>query len=520
MKLFPLQAIGSQGINTDLPPWTLPLEYITSGNNFRLLADSIENVPADINWGTPVSGFNGGHTRFAGVSSGEFWLVAGRIEVWVWNGAIFSDISSTNGYAAIGIDQELNWNSCMLGDIPIINNKQVYPEYWSPQDINQVLQPLQFDAANTWQDLGYQFAVIRSHKDFLFALDLFENGVEFPNSYRWSHPADINGLPFTWDENDLSSLASKEQLAGDTGRIIDGLSLRDAFCIYSERGIDILDFTGGDFVFRRRRLSSTIGVLSVNNIVEIKGTHFFIGDGDIYANDGNSIKSIGHDNIRRRLNQNGSGDFYDRAFVVENVLAKEVWFCVPENGSVYPNTAYIFNYIDQTWGIQKLPDNMAHASYGRKSVPPVTWANVTDTWASSTSTWSGSGTPPLSDRIIAVDNSDSSLIDIDPVGTTIGNTVSFVERTNMPLEGVVGVVTITRAYPRITGAPVNIKIGAHEYPGSNITWSNVVTYDPAVDRKIDLRITGKLIAWRVDSIGSGLFNMSGLDLEYADAGKR
>jgi len=520
VKLFNLPAIGSQGINSDLPPWNLPLEYITDGIDYRPIGDALRNVPSEETWGTPASNFNGGHVAYAGVSSGDFWLVAGRTSVQVWNGSVYTDISSTLGYGAIGVDQELDWNSAMLGDIPILNNRQVYPEYWSPQNVSQILQPLQFDVANTWQDMGFQFSVIRSHKDFLFALDLVEGGVELPNSYRWSHPADINGLPFTWDENDLSSLASKEQLAGDTGRIIDGLSLRDAFCIYSERGIDILDYTGDAFVFRRRRLSSTIGVLSTDNIVEIKGIHYFIGDGDIYVNDGNSIKSIGHDSIRLRMNQNGNGDFYNRSFAVENILLKEIWFCVPEGGSLYPNIAYVYNYVDKTWGIQTLPENTAHAAYGRKSVASDTWATVTGTWASTTKTWSGSGTPPLSDRIIAIDNATSELIDVDPVGTTAGASNSFIERTNMPLEGIDTVVTITRIYPHITGSAVTIEFGGQRYPGDNVVWSNVQTFTPGVDRKLDLRVTGMLMAWRVKSIGTGLFILSGFDCEYANAGKR
>jgi len=60
----------------------------------------------------------------------------------------------------------------------------------------------------------------------------------------------------------------------------------------------------------------------------------------------------------------------------------------------------------------------------------------------------------------------------------------------------------------------------HEYTGSNIVWSSPFVFDPATDRKIDLRVTGKLVAWRVLSIGTGLFRLSGFDCEYANAGQR
>ena len=231
-----------------------------------------------------------------------------------------------------------------------------------------MLQPLQFDASNTWAAKGYRCQVMRSHKNFLFAMNLQEGAVELPNAYRWSHPADINGLPASWDETDTAYIAGKDQIGGDKGAIIDGLSLRDAFCIYSESGVSILDYTGGEFIWRLRELSFTTGLFAKNCVVEVKGSHFFLADGDIVTNNGSTLDSIVHNVLRKRLNAKANSTYYDRSFVARNDTLKEIWFCVPEDDSVYPSTAYIYNWKDNSWSIRDLPEGLPSATFGPTQV--------------------------------------------------------------------------------------------------------------------------------------------------------
>jgi len=275
-EIFTVDNMGNKGINTDVTHWSLGPEYITDGINFRVFANGIQSYGGYEEWSTSPEPFNPGYLIHPLTQTGDYWLVAGRHSVRSFDGGNWTDISSTSGYPGLSVDDELKWNGCLLGDIVIINNIQAEPEFWGPINPQTALKPLPFDPESSWSEKGYSFHTIRSHQNFLFALNLVEDGLELTNSYRWSHPADENGLPFTWDATDPSSLAGKAQLGGDSGAIIDGLSLRDSFVIYAESGIDILDFTGDEFVFRRRELSSTVGFISSNSIVEAKGIHFFI----------------------------------------------------------------------------------------------------------------------------------------------------------------------------------------------------------------------------------------------------
>jgi hypothetical protein len=545
-ELLTLSNAGVKGINSDIKPWELEPEFITSGANFRIFAgairasggsevwslgslsnpvvDEFDNIVIDEFGNTLVdqitATFNPGFLIPVAAVSADYWIAAGRSDVKVFDGATWTSIASAAGYASLGTDDELNWTGCKLGSIPIINNPQASPEYWSPQSPGQILQPLPFDASNTWLAKGYSFNCIRSHKNFLFALNLTEGGVELPNSYRWSTAADINGLPFTWDETDLSGLAGKAQLGGDAGTIIDGLSLRDAFAIYSENAITMLDFTGDEFVWRARDLSSTIGLLAKDCVVEVKGTHFFLSDGDIVKNDGNKIDSIIHNRLRRRLSSSISEEYFTNSFVVKNNALKEVWFCVPDDGAILPNIAYIYNWKDDSWAIRDLPEATAFAAYGSQAPATTTWNDWGGSWEEQSTVWGSRKITPLDDTIIGVNSASSALIMLDPsIPNTDLNT--RIERTDFPLEGHRQVTTITRLYPHIEGAgSLNISVGSQDYAGAPIRWSPPSEFTPGVDRKIDVRTTGELHCWRMESIGTISFDFSGMDIEYAKNGQR
>jgi len=207
MKTLVVSNLGQKGLNTDLAAWELPPEFLTYGINFRAVANKLETTSAYDPLSAPAVPINAGHLMSVEVSSGNYWLTPGRTAVNIFDGATWFDVSNPAGYAALITDDELDWTSCMLGSIPVINHEKLYPEYWSPQSTSTLMQPLEFSPGTTWAVANKSFKVIRSYNNFLFALNLTEGGVELPNSYRWSHPADTNGLPFTWDETDNSSIA-------------------------------------------------------------------------------------------------------------------------------------------------------------------------------------------------------------------------------------------------------------------------------------------------------------------------
>lgn len=535
MKFESLNGLGFKGINTDLAPWELPYEFITDGANFRVDGNRIVSAGASRVIATPGNDPQGGHLVPVHTPSGDFFLIlgggSGNWRCQSWDGTAFADISSAPG-AYVGISAPENWTSCLLGKIPIVNNRQHFPEYWNPQTGGTDLQALLFDQGpTTFAAANIQFRTIRSFKNILFALNLTEGGVAIPNGYRWSHPAPVNDLPPSWDETDTAFIAGKAQIGGDVGAIIDGRTLRSGFAIYSEFGVTVLYESGDEFVWDPKPLSDSYGVLNDKCIQEVKGVHFFLSDGDIIKNDGNRLTSAVHNVILKRLRSQLSADYFDRSFSIRDTVKKELWFCVAEGSAQFPNVAYIYNWAENKWSIQDLPytfvdpnvtENTIHAAFGIVGVAQLLWSSfTTETWADSGLSWAGNTASPLSTKILGLDGTDGSLVELDPIGGTGQQTDFFIERSDIALEGHEWVTTITRVFPYIDSPnPVEIRIGHQEGAGKGIFWDDTVTFDPTTDRYIDVRSTGPLHAYRVSSIGTGGCSISGMSCEYELDGRR
>jgi hypothetical protein len=366
-----------------------------------------------------------------------------------------------------------------------------------------------------------------SHKQFLFALDLVSNGVEISDGVRWSTPADINGVPESWDHLDVTKVAGLVTLGGDGGKIIDGRTLRDAFVVYRESSISVFDYIGGQFVWQIRHLSTHTGLISPDAIIEVRGKHFFIGDGDILVNDGNTITSLLYNRLRTQFARNIDPDNYANSYAVKNNISNEVWFCVPEPGRTYPNIAYIYNWEADSWSIREIPES-PFANYGAQNSPVITWGTIDSIWGSAIGSWGQRQVSPMDDTIMAITKPESIgvggkilLLDFTVTGAEVPfNTV--IERTGFALEGLNNVTTITRVYPHMRGpGSCYIQLGSQNHPGAPIRWKPPVLFDADDDRKVDIRTTGELHCFRIyaNDIVS-YWELSGIDVEYVNSGAR
>jgi hypothetical protein len=527
IELLQMAKAGLSGLNTDLPPWDLPPENLTDGNNFRVSDAAIlahngwSQAPNITSIGTP--------TRMATVFTGtdDIYLVGGANEVITYDGAV----SNTLKHWTTALVDAHAWSFAMLGAIPIINHPERGILYWYPVSPSVPLAYLPFSTtpARTWEQsvLKKSGKVIRAHKNWLFLLNLTEdvNGIttQFPDAYRWSHPAEINKAPVTWDETDRNFLAGMASIGGNSGHIVDGLSLRDSFIIYSDNAINVLEQTGDVFVWRRRELTQSIGLLSKDCLVEVNGKHFAITASDIVLIDGYSVTSLLHNRIRKHFISRLSSTQYRKSFAVSNTAMKEVWFCIPSEDSAYVSIAYVYNWKDDSWAIRDLPFGTTHMSYGALTGGVTTWAALQATvpqtpWTSMTKPWGASNNSPFAKTLVGLDILNH-MYNIDARDAASRDT--YIERTNFAILGHKQVTTITKVYPHIRGvAPVRITLGSHDYAGSTVRWKPPIIFNPATDRKVDVLTTGALHAWRIESIDASYFEFSGLDIEYAQAGVR
>lgn len=505
------------------------------------------------------------------VQGQDYFVVSNKLKDYMFDGASWLNITSADKVeGSIGSDTNL-WTYCKLGFNVILNHPEHFPEYWTG-DFGTTLKGLPFSPTKTFKQAAIKCKAIRSFKNFLFALNLTEQGVAYPYSYRWSHPADENGIPFSWDELDLSTLASKESVGGDYGDIIDGLALRDSFCIYTEKAIHVLDYTGDDFVFKRRLLTSSYGCIAPNCIVEAENAHYIMTPSDIIINDGTTVISLLTDNLKH-FYANISSLNYKNSFAVVNREKSDIWFCFPEGNYQYPSAAIIYNYVTKKFGLTRLTDSagkvgtMSSICYGVEIPTAYPWDLLDntfltwDTWSlplESTQYFKGIGLDGELPSIPTVtttdkwDNTAQSALktDLFCVGPTftrieqlynaIGSltpTVTFYEKTNWAIDGQLAIKTVTRIYPHITvqnsvlnvdgtttivAGTAKLYVGSHDYNNSDIRWepANGIEFNPLTDRKIDVRTTGELAAIRFEFRGYADVRFYGYDIEYAINGAR
>lgn len=556
-KLLTINNFGSVGINQDVNKSILPPEIFTEGINFRLFNGNIETFNGEVILGRPPTDINAANIIWVSVDGSNYYILLGLHNIIVTDGLTYTNISSlpSSAYPGLSAGDEYKWNWSKLGTIPIINNVQHFPEYWSPQSPSQIFQPLNFRPAVTWSTAGKKCKIIRSHKNFLFALGLNEGGTDMPYAYRWSHPADINGLPYTWDETDLAAIAGISQVSGDYGVIVDGLSLRDNFCIYTQNAIVILSYIGGEFVWNARPLTTSYGLLAQDCVVEVNGVHYFISEGDVLRNDGSSITSLLHNRMRTRIASSISSTYSSRSFAVANYADKEIWFCLVEEGFDMPNLAIIYNWEDDNISLRELTPTLAKLTYapilqglvnaisepwstfsatswGSEADPwnmlseaanltlPITWQNTGLSWDDYTKNWDYSSVSPFSKSLVGVSPLTSDIVAVEyyTPGTTLD---TYIARESFVIEDQRQVKMVTKIYPHMQGiAPLEISVGAQDYTGGPISWSDPITFTPNRDRAINVRSTGKLHSWKFASIGSGTFTLSGMDIEYTLAGRR
>ena len=604
MTVLKLNSLGSQNINFDLEPCDLSSNTLTYGTNYKLLNGKIRASNMSYTLATPPVNLKAGLIMPVQDDSNSFYMLIGQSAAWVFDGSAWYNISQVGAYTGISAGGELLWTGCLLGNIPIVNNVQDYPAYWSPQQTLQKLQPLNFGASftlaitnyigagtttvegtvastagysigdiltisgatgteqaklngvwtiasiptgttftfvvtttvavgtltttlgtttksgQTWQAHGLSAKVVRSHKNFLFALNLQQSSTVLATSYRWSHPADINGLPYTWDETDLAAIAGIASVGGNMGDLVDGLTLRDNFMLYSQRGISVLSFVGGDLIWARTVLSTSYGLLAKNCVVESKGYHYFLSEGDILKTDGNSIVSVLHNQMQTQLVNNIDTINYMNSFAFSNPVTEEIWFCIPQVNHVLPNIAFVISAQDDLVSMRSIPDTTTGINFGPNLQVPILWSNVLGGWDQNPKNWTYDPTSIFSRTIVSTNNVTSAIISLElDDATTTQNTL--LERLSFPVEGQEVVTTTQSVFPHIVSQePVLIQLGSQQFVAGPVAWKSPVSFDPNTMRKVDIRTTGKLLSWRISSTGTLPFTLTGLDIQYVVNGLR
>jgi hypothetical protein len=100
----------------------------------------------------------------------------------------------------------------------------------------------------------------------------------------------------------------------------------------------------------------------------------------------------------------------------------------------------------------------------------------------------------------------------------------YAERSAWPVKrDLIEMARVTRIYPRITGTPgdtVRFWIGVRTTQLASIQWYGPYNFTLGTDYKIDTRISGRLMDFRIEYSGTNTFRFSGMEYEFEKDGLR
>ena len=386
MALVPLVNIdnaGQYGIVTDIPPYQLPPNAWSGGNNVRVRNSGIKKCAGfeEVFASCPIPP----HHIFP-VSDGTsvYWLALGEDKAYVFKnqGGGWTNITRQTTGADVNYttSEEEGWSHTIIGGVPVMTNFRDPPQFWGLSSGIYATGTKLAELSN-WEASTDLCKSIKSFKTFLIALNLTRASVPYPKLVKWSNEAASHAVPTSWDEADATKDAGEYELADTPGDIIDGLQLGESFMIYKDDAIYIMNYIGTPFIFSFKLLSPTIGILAKNCVSEFSGGHFFFGKTNIYLNNGQTISPLLTDRLRREVFDNLDGDNFKRSFTVADYNRNEMLACYPSGGYTYPNKAIIWNWSTNTLTLRDLP-NPSSMGFGVAFV-----STDSDEWDDNTKDW-------------------------------------------------------------------------------------------------------------------------------------
>ena len=520
MARIPIYNLGTQGVLSDPPAHTLPPEVWTNSGNMFCAKKQIRRTLGYVDaLGTPTVAPS--FIFFVPSLDSNIWLYTSLTKAYVYDDGTHTDITRTSGgdYTAT---THRDWNGCLVGGIPILNNGADIPQYWSAISSGTPLANLP-----NWPST-LRAKVVRAFGGYLIALNITESSTNLPQAFRWSQRADPGAVPASWDYTSPATGAGRVELTDASGgQIVDGLILGNQFIIYKQNATHTMRFIGGQEIFQRDLLFQT-GILAPRCVTGFnKGRmHLVVTEDDIIVHGGNSsAESIIQDKVRDTVFGELDSSNYLNSFVVEDPAYKKVLFCYPTQGQTIPDKALVWDYGDNTIDYRDIIGVSADIGSLVVDTDTVTWDGDSGTWDADTGVWNEEAGFLGRRRVLFASPSETKTWVLNSTyvfGSTV-QTRSFVERTGLAIVGrdrqgqpkadYETRKLFKRIWPKITGlASVYVSLGSQEDLQDEVTWASSKLFIP--DQKyLDFEVAGKFGAVRFESTDDAPWQLEGYDLE-------
>ena len=505
--------ITLQGVNLDVDPIDLPPDVWTEATNMVPEPGSMAraNGYREV-FPTPL--FPPYYLQYTPQLNEPYWLYAGRTNIAVIDpAAAHSDITPGGTLPAV---PENGWSGGNLSGLAVVNSAETGPYYWF-NGIGPEALTLPGQRPNT------RYRVMRPFKYHLVGMVVIGESSEIPDELHWSDASDPGQIPATWVPA-ADNEAGDNILADENGAIIDGMSLRDSFFIYKQDSVYEMTYVGGNSVMRFRKVFGTVGILTQNCVVRVKGTHIVLGNGDIYQHDGQNIKSLADGVIRDTFFATIDDTYYRNSFAVYLEAKEEVWFCVPTTGSERPNLALVYSVDTGTFGYRQLPD-ADFAATGIIAVdgtaPVEDWDTDAQAWNEDTTSWLNQTLSVTEDAILIADADGEKLYQGD-TGTTADGVGygSSVGRLGLDLQDPQREKAIRRIWPRINApadAAFTLELFNQRDPMAGQEVVGSYNFVPGTEG-VAVNVNARYLGMRISTEDNVAWSLGGVDIEYLPRG--
>jgi hypothetical protein len=512
--IVPVSTVATPGLIKDLPPHRLPLGAWTSVKNIRFGDGFASAGYAQRTIFNPTE-----LPLFLSSARGDnlLWVMASAKKVFAFDEISFSDITRDSGpYTGGEFDF---WNGKMFNGFYVLNNGVDVPQSWNLIEKSTLLVDLP-----AWQP-NVRAKVIRPFGAFLIALDVTKS-VRDQRLVKWSHSADPNTLPSSWDETDASKDAGEVSLAEGKDAMMDCLPLLASNVVYSELQTWRMAYIGPPNIFGFFLVFPSSGILAQGCVQDFKNSHFVVTQDDIVVHNLNTIQSVADASIRRWFFSNLDGDNYLMTRVVKLLDEREMWVCFPTNGSALTH-ALVWNWNYNTWSIQEL--GVAKCVTDSYSAP----SSTPDPWSTNDYTWNGETTQVWGGGFKAFKYTEALLLGTEGAIYHIGDgnagTVSVsLERTgiiNVDPEAVdeLSYKQVLSLRPSISapeGTVIQISVGHQDAVSQTVIWDDSVAFMVGADIEVALNATGRYLAVKFEWTADKDTKLYGFYLDVVNLGER
>lgn len=511
------------GLNADQPPEKLPGGMWTDSRNVVYRDGAAEKAKG---YTAALGSLSFTAVYLSTISDGQnqFWVYgrsgASTEAVYATDGSTHANISSTS-YTLTATD-DLAFNGGAFHGQLIINEGSRDPQSWLPSLSNK-MQPL-----NAWPS-NVTAKVVRTFKDFIFALRITDTGTYNPRLLRWSDLAAPAALPSSWDFTDPTNRAGRKEFGETPDNLVDCLPLRDSLIVYKEQHTWIGQYIDLPDVFAFRQLFSESGLLAEDCARPIKSRHFAVTPDDIILHDGNAAESIISGRTRRWLFNRINTNLFRRCFVVADYREREMLFCFPEAGNDWPNLALVWNWHENTFSPRELGVGM---TFGMHGIVPGSAAETFDsssgTFDSDPGVFDQETYSPFQLRAMFASSSSQEAYQYNEGELDHSSTMTaYAIRSYIPLDrGSEFKNRILSLRPRVRGTvgdQISMYVGLRNAIDESVNFQGPYNFTIGQDYKTDVLgqdLVARWVDFKFQYTGTNTVRVSGLEIETVKDGRR